>query len=74
MLQCFSVQVVLLRLVGLNQPVLGIQLELWPDGPPQLQLPCTPPQTSDPWVYAVFQCERPSHGPFINHEATLNSS
>ena len=28
----FNVQVVLLRLTGLNQPVLGIRLELWPDG------------------------------------------
>ena len=31
-LQHFNVQVVLLRLAGLNQPVLGIWLELWPDG------------------------------------------
>ena len=28
----FDIQVVLLRLAGLNQPVLGIRLELWPHG------------------------------------------
>ena len=31
-LQLFNVQVVLLCLAGLNQPVLGILLELWQDG------------------------------------------
>ena len=41
---------------------------------PQLQLPCTPLQACDPWVYAVFEWELYSHGLFISHEATLNSS
>ena len=38
----------LLRLAGLNQPVLAIQLELWPDGTLSWNFPCTPPQTCDP--------------------------
>ena len=37
-LQRFDVQVLLLNLAGLIQPVLGIQLELWPRWHPQLQL------------------------------------
>ena len=31
-LQLFKLQVVPLHLAGLNQPVLGIRLEFWPDG------------------------------------------
>ena len=54
-LHYFSVQMVLLHLAGLNQQVLGIWLELWPDGTLNCNLSCTPWHSV--WIQQVTSCK-----------------
>ena len=51
----FNVQVVFLHLAGLNQPVLGIQLELWKDGTLNCNCLVLLLRLVDLGVYAVFK-------------------
>ena len=69
-----SCNILLLHLAGLNKPVLGIRLELWPDGTLNCNCLALLLTLVIFGVYAVFKWELHSQGPFINHEASLNSS
>ena len=71
-LQRFNVQLVLLHLGGLNQPVFGIRLEFWRDGTLNCNCLILLLRIVIRGVYAVLRLELHNHGPFINHEPTLN--